>query len=101
MSDEIKRIPIKEFRELGFIQEINRRLLHPCGLALEVILDKETGEETLGGVWDYRDDPEGMAFGEGVITVDKVMSVETLFRRKTSCREESLGYFIQPASEEE
>ncbi len=101
MSDEIKRIPIKEFRELGFIQEINRRLLHPCGLALEVILDKETGEETLGGVWDYRDDPEGMAFGEGVITVDKVMSVETLFRRKTSYREESLGYFIQPASEEE
>ena len=101
MSDEIKRIPIKEFRKLGFIQEINRRLLHPCGLALEVILDKETGEETLGGVWDYRDDPEGMAFGEGVITVDKVISVETLFRRKALYREESLGYFIQPASKEE
>ncbi len=101
MTDEIKRIDIKEFRELGFIQEINRRLLHPCGLALEVIIDTETGETTLGGVWDYRDDPEGMAFADGMITVDKVMSVETLFRRNALYREEHLGYFIQPASEGE
>ncbi len=101
MSDEIKRIPIKEFRELGFIQEINRRLLHPCGLALEVILDKETGEETLGGVWDYRDDPEGMAFAEGVLSVDKFNSVEDLFYAKASYRIDSLGFFTQPVLEPE
>lgn len=98
MSEEIKRMDIKEFRELGFIQEINRRVLHPCGLALEVIIDEE-GNETLGGVWDYREEPEGMRYSEGTISVDKVMSVETLFRRKQQLREDALGYFVQPATD--
>jgi hypothetical protein len=98
MSDEIKRIPIKEFRELGFIQEINRRLLHPCGLALEVILDKETGKETLGGVWDYREDPDGISYQNGVLSLDKYMSVENLFLSKTDYRRNNLGYVVQPLS---
>jgi hypothetical protein len=61
-GEDIKRIDIKEFREFGWVQEINRLMLHPAGLALEVNV-AEDGTETLGGVWDYRDDPEGMAFG--------------------------------------
>ena len=60
MSD-IKRMDITEFRELGFLQEVNRRFLHPLGLALEVVLEPD-GTEHLGGVWDYRDDPEWMIF---------------------------------------
>lgn len=63
MSDEIKRIPIKEFRALGFLQEANRQFFHPHGLALEVVIDTDTGEERLGGIWDYRDDPEGVLYG--------------------------------------
>ena len=35
------------------------------GLALEVNVDNETGEVILGDLWDYRDDPEGMLYGEG------------------------------------
>jgi hypothetical protein len=101
MSDDIKRIPIKELREMGFIQEINRRLLHPCGLALEVILDKETGEETLGGVWDFRDDPEGMYFGEEVLSVEKARTVDKLWYSKTHHRDEHLGYIVQPLPEPE
>ncbi len=58
MSEEIKRIDIKEFREAGYLQEANRRFFHPLGLALE-ITRHEDGTETLSGVWDYRDDPEG------------------------------------------
>lgn len=100
MSDEIKRIPIKEFRELGFIQEINRRFLHPCGLALEVIVDKDAGTETLGGVWDYRDDPEGMEFAEGVISVEKARSVDRLLKAKEETRLRELGYVVQPVPEE-
>ena len=99
MSD-IKRIPVKEFRELGFIQEINRRILHPCGLAIEVIIDKDTGEETLGGVWDYRDDPEGLRFAESQIsldeTSDKVRSVDQLLKSKEQSRLDNLGYVVQP-----
>jgi len=54
---EVKRISIKEFREFGFLHEVNRVFFHPLGLALEVIIDRETGEERLGGIWDCRDDP--------------------------------------------
>ncbi len=57
----MKRIDIAEFRDRGFLQEANRRFFHPLGLALEVIVEKD-GTCTLGGVWDYRDDPEGMFF---------------------------------------
>lgn len=59
---QVKSIDIKEFRDFGWVQEINRLMLHPAGLALVVKTD-EHGNETLAGVWDYRDDPEGMAFG--------------------------------------
>ena len=61
MKDNVKRIDIKEFRELGFLQELNRQFLHPMGLALEVIKDDD-GNEKLGGIWDYRDDPEGIIY---------------------------------------
>lgn len=33
---------------------------HPLGLALEVIMDSV--EETISGVWDYRDDPNGIIY---------------------------------------
>ena len=99
MSDKIKRMPIKEFRKLGFIQEINRRLLHPCGLALETIIDSETGEETLGGVWDYRDDPEGMYFGDDQLSRAKAQAVVDLFNSKLQHRREAFGHIIQPVPE--
>ena len=98
MSD-IKYIPVKEFRALGFIQEINRQLLHPCGLAIEVIVNEETGEETLGGVWDYRDDPEGMRFAEGELSFDKVKAVDQLTKSKAQFRLDNLGYVVQPVEE--
>jgi hypothetical protein len=57
----IKYIDIKEFREKGYLQEVNRRFLHPLGLALEVKIN-EDGTEVLGGVWDYREDSEGIYY---------------------------------------
>jgi hypothetical protein len=59
---KIKFMDPKEFRTFGYLQEINRQFLHPVGLALEIRIDEETGEETLGKIWDYRDDPEGIWF---------------------------------------
>lgn len=63
MSDDIKRINPAEFREIGLLQEVNRLFFHPRGLALEMVVDPD-GIEHLGGVWDYREDPEGMAFAD-------------------------------------
>lgn len=64
MSD-VKRMDIKQFRELGYLQEANRQFFHPHGLALEIVADDETGDCRLGGIWDYRADPEGIIFGLG------------------------------------
>lgn len=61
MEKEIKRIDIKEFREKGYLQELNRRFLHPLGMALEIIID-DNGAEKLGGIWDYREDDEGIYY---------------------------------------
>lgn len=77
MSEEIKRVDIKEFREKGFLQEANRKFFHPLGLALEIIIEAD-GTESLGGIWDYRDDPEGMFFGPDMINQNKVDYVENL-----------------------
>ena len=98
---EIKRIDPKEFREEGYLQEVNRQFLHPLGLALEVNIDDETGETTLGGIWDFREDPEGIWFGE----IEGERKEE--FRKRTRAveqeqysrrgpREEALGFFVQP-----
>ncbi len=95
MSD-IKRMSVQEFRELGLLQEINRRVLHPCGLAIEVVIDTETGEETFGGVWDFRDDIEGLIYRDEDLDANKVESVEALLGSKKLVRFERFGYVIQP-----
>lgn len=56
-----KRIDIREFRELGLLQEVNRLFFHPRGLALEV-WEESDGSMSLGGIWDARDDPEGVLY---------------------------------------
>jgi hypothetical protein len=62
----MKYIDIKEFREKGYLQELNRQFLHPLGLALEVVIH-EDGTESLGRVlwnedgepWEFNDTKEG------------------------------------------
>ena len=53
---------IEELQGEGYLQEVNRLFFHRLGLALEVVVDVESGEARLGGVWDRRDDPEGILF---------------------------------------
>jgi len=55
MNKSRKRMSIKDFRRLGYLQEANRLFFHRIGLDLEVITNQETGEEKLLAVWDYRD----------------------------------------------
>lgn len=62
----IKTISVKEFRALGYLQELNRLFLHPLGLAMGVEVD-EDGNEEFGEIWDYRDDPEGIVYDDGLL----------------------------------
>ena len=87
-QEEIKRMDIKEFRQLGFLQEVIRRFLHPLGLALEVVI-KEDGSEELGGVWDNRDDKEGMFFGPNVIDINRAKIIEEMRQSKIEARKKN------------
>jgi len=58
---ETKYMEIKEFRQLGFLQEVNRCFLHPLGLALVVRIKNDNTEE-LAGIQDYRENSEGLMF---------------------------------------
>ena len=101
----IKTMSIKEFREAGYLQELNRRFLHPLGLALEVVVDEETGEERLGRIWDYREDPEGLIFDETTITAtefrEKAARIDQLLSQRMAVRAQKLGFTIQPVGTEE
>lgn len=141
-NPDIKRIDIREFREVGFLQELNRLMLHPLGLALEVIeedceqcegdgsyskmADCTTGGkdcacngprvlvdpcdgcggkghlDRLGGIWDYRDDPEGILFGGDQIDREKAIRVEEELDRHRGPRATYCGpgCFIQPLPRE-
>lgn len=92
-------ISIAEFRERGYLQEVNRRLLHPLGLALEVTMD-EAGTEHLSGVWDYRTDPEGITFGgEDPDRRRKEQTIQHEWDLRAQVRQDRLGYVIQPIDE--
>lgn len=91
----INYMDAKTFRNEGFLQELNRCFLHPMGMALEIIVNDETGEETFGRVWDYRYDPEGIVFNDGEIDVKKAMTVMKHWESMKASRERSLGYHIQ------
>lgn len=102
-SEDVKRIDIKEFREKGYLQEVNRRFLHPLGLALEVILDEESGEERLGGVWDYREDKEGIYYDIENSDSDRKNRfrknkefINNELKLRISDREDNLGFGIEP-----
>lgn len=128
MTDTTKTtyIDIQEFRELGFLQEVNRLVLHPCGLALQasspwsleqlaellrtadielgpralVRLHKVLGYDrwTLTGVWDYRHDPEGVVFSD--LTEDddatRARHVVEETGRHLIARQALFGSLVQP-----
>lgn len=86
-------MPVREFVERGFLHEVNRKLLHPHGLALEVTEGKD-GEMRISGVQNHRSDPAGVVFAE----VDQVkanqVTEDALARRPA--REAALGFWVQP-----
>jgi hypothetical protein len=90
MTENIKYIDITEFRRLGLLQEVNRLFLHPRGLALEVVVDDD-GTERFGGVWDYRDDPEGMGFADNMISPASAITAQTLFDEHLAARQQLFG----------
>lgn len=101
-TKKINIINIKEFRKKGYLQELNRRFLHPLGLALEVLID-EAGIEKLGDIWDYRNDEEGIYYdisnssSERKDKFNKNKSfIDTELENRCKKRKEILGFDIEP-----
>lgn len=79
----------------GYVQEVNRQFFHPLGLALCVEVEAD-GSTRIAGVLDYRSDPEGMAFADGVLNIDKATHVLLVQEARKRPREAALGYCVQP-----
>ncbi len=98
MSDNIKRMDITEFRKGGYLQEVNRQFLHPLGMALEIVVEDDRTEH-FGDIWDYRDVPEGIRYGPGLIDPVKAAKIFNEFEKMAQTRRRFLGYVIQPYSD--
>jgi len=91
----------QEFRDEGFLQEVNRQFFHPLGLAMAVMVDYGLDEDGLMSVsiWDERDDPEGWFFAEGEIDDAKAQKVDDLKASKWLLRNKLLGHTGPPLEE--
>lgn len=90
-EEGVKKMSIGEFQDLGFLQEANRLFFHRVGLALEIVTEvcercngsgceqcygRGVVRARLGGIWDYREDPEGIVYSPDYMDMDKATSVE-------------------------
>lgn len=98
---EIKRMPVSEFRELGLLAYINWAILHPIGLALEVVIDGETGEESFGQIWDCREDPEGIMYADIDEVLNKIKIAQKVLENGGKKRLKALGFITQPLHPED
>jgi hypothetical protein len=63
MSAPTKYMDLREFLDSGLLFEINRTVLHPLGLAMEVTVSSEDPSSvTISGIWDCRDEEEGVTY---------------------------------------
>lgn len=92
---------LREFRDGGYLSEVNRRILHPLGLALAVNFDDD-GKATGMFVYDDRADPEGWRFGESIMeeVIAKAQLFQTEWEARRPVRFERLGYMVQPVTTE-
>lgn len=91
-------LDISEFRKLGLLQEINRIMLHPMGLALEVRRNSD-GKEYISGVQDQRTNPAGYLYADGVLDDDSYLKsqlVKAMYRRFMKARRRLFGWQVQP-----
>lgn len=82
-----------EFRELGYLQELNRTFLHPLGLALSI----KIADGNIPQVQILKsDDPEGVAFSQDIIddpdTRRKALHVLEEFEKRRDIRDSSNNF---------
>ena len=71
-------------------------------MGLEIII-MEDGHEVFGGVWDYRDDPEGLYYDIAESDEERKESfrrkkafIDNEIEKRNKKRKETLGFDIEP-----
>ena len=101
---KIKRIDdaAQFLSDTGLLFRINREILHPLGLAMEIQTWKYKGKQKAkftNKLWDYRRDPEGMLYADETFTeADQKhkLFMKKFGEKKLKERYKRLGYIIQP-----
>jgi len=97
-----KYMDVREFVASGLLFEVNRTVLHPLGLALEVKVEDD-GSMEFGGIWDCRDDSEGILFAPENFDHGNE-KFETYMRERGQAalelRRNLLGFLVQTSSDQ-
>jgi hypothetical protein len=106
----VKPLPIRKldntpkfFLETGLLWKINSDILHPLGLALEVEVSDE-GEVKFGDAWDYREDAEGILYGDEDYSKGKArweQFKKAFADKKLNDRKRALGFVVQLREEKD
>lgn len=96
------KIKLKEFVDIGYLQEVNRQFFHPLGLSLEI---KKTGNTfELDGLWDFREVKGGIKFGPQILEtkdfIEKSNNIKNLQKNARAIRKELYGEIVQKVSAE-
>jgi hypothetical protein len=86
---DVKMMDLTEFRDLGLLQEVNRCFFHPLGLALAVNVSVEDGAyvvDSIAGIFDNRDDPEGYIYHPEDLNPIAVINVNSIAEAHAKAR---------------
>ena len=99
MTIKIKKLenPCQFLLDSGLLYAINLQLLHPLGMAMEIKFNDD-GTKEFGGIWDYRNDPEGLLFEDKTMIagMEKFCKFMDEFgNKKLQERFDALGFVVQ------
>jgi len=97
-KENVKLMDLDEFKNEGYLQEVNRQFFHPLGVALALHYDDDSKEISLC-VWDSRDNPDGIVFHPDVVDDDMIEKADKILHLKNereSKRITAFGYVVQP-----
>lgn len=94
---QIKKLPVEFLLDSGLLFEINRKVLHPFGLGLELTVD-EDGTVRLGQLWDCRGGIGGLVY-DSTTFIDGERKLERFMQesgaRTLRERQDRYGFIIQ------
>ncbi len=93
IESDLKEVDPQELIDSGVLQEINRQILHPLGMALAVRVQVGTGEVIRVAVADLRKFAAGAKFKE--VDQDKARKFNDLWMSRIEARKKAFGYIIQ------